>query len=217
MRFPSKAGLQRRSRAAVVAVRQKAGRVRAKAQLGRAQWPERAKVHLGCGPIHLDGWVNIDINKAVKPDVRVDLRFGFPAPASSVAFIFSEHVFEHFSLEDGSQLFADCSVALKPGGVMRIAMPDLRYIVNRYLGDWRDQAWLDEPGYEVIDTAARMLNFALRSWEHLYIYDIEDLTLRLNQAGFTAVAPREWGKSRYPELTGLEQRPDSLLIVEATK
>jgi predicted SAM-dependent methyltransferase len=161
--------------------------------------------------------VNVDIDRAVKPEVRVDLRLGFPAPPSSVAFIFSEHVFEHLTLEDGLRLFADSRLALMPGAVMRIAMPDLRYIVDRYLGDWKDQAWLQEPAYQMIDTPARMLNFSLRSWEHLYLYDLAELTLRLNKAGFTSVEPQEPGQSPHPELRGLERRPDSLLIVEATK
>jgi predicted SAM-dependent methyltransferase len=217
MRLPTKAGLRRRRRAATTSVLRKAGRSRTRAILRRAALPEGAKVHLGCGPVHLDRWVNVDIARDVKPDIRVDLRFGFPAFPSSVAFIFSEHVFEHLSLENGVQLFADCQRALLPGGVMRIAMPDLRYIVDRYLGDWKNQTWLQDPGYLMIDTPARMLNFALRSWEHLYVYDIADLTLRLNEAGFTEVAAQEWGQSEHPELRGLERRPDSMLIVEATK
>jgi len=178
--------------------------------------PEHAKVHLGCGPVHLDGWVNVDIDRGVKPDVRADLRTGFPAPPSSVAFMFSKHVLEHLTLEDGCRLFADSRHALMPGGVLRIAMPDLRYVVDRYLGNWRNHAWLQEPAYQTIDIPARMLNFALRSWEHLYVYDLAELTLRLNEAGFTAVEPQEPGQSLHPELRGLERRPDSLLIVEAT-
>lgn len=216
MRVPSKAGLRRHSRAAIHAAWQKAGRAGTRALLGRAL-PEHPKVHLGCGPVHLDGWVNVDISRAVKPDIRVDLRFGFPAPSSSVAFVFSEHVFEHLTLEDGLRLFADCRLALVPGGVMRIAMPDLRYIVNHYLGNWKEQAWLEDLAYKAIDSPARMLNFALRSWGHLYVYDIADLTLRLNRSGFTNVEPRELGQSPHPELRGLERRPDSLLVVEATK
>jgi len=216
MRIPSRAGLERRGRAAAVVLPRKVERARAKAHLGRAL-PRHAKVHLGCGPVHLEGWVNVDVNRAAKPDVRLDLRFGFPAPPSSVAFIFSEHVFEHFTLEDGIKPFADCQLALTSGPVMRIAMPDLRCVVDLYLGDWKDQPWLQEPAYEVIDTPARMLNFALRSWEHLYVYDIADLTLRLKTAGFKTVETKELGVSAYPELRCLERRPDSLLIVEATK
>ena len=216
MRIPSRAGLRHHAVAAVLTARRKAVRARIRAHL-RLAVPESAKIHLGCGPIHLEGWINVDIDRAVKPDVRVDLRAGFPAPRSSVAFIFSEHVLEHLTLEDGCRLFADCSLALMPSGVMRIAMPDLRYIVDHYLGDWSDQVWLQEPAYRMIDSPARMLNFALRSWEHLYVYDLAELTLRLNEAGFTTVQPQEPGQSSHPELRGLERRPDSLLIVEATK
>jgi predicted SAM-dependent methyltransferase len=159
--------------------------------------------------------VNVDISRAVKPDIRVDLRFGFPAPSSSVAFVFSGHVFEHLTLEHGLRLFADCRLALVPGGVMRIAMPDLRYIVD--LGNWKEQAWQEDPVYKAIDSPARMLNFALRSWEHLYVYDLADLTLSLNEVGFRAVERQELGQSSHPECRGLEHRADSLLTVEATK
>jgi predicted SAM-dependent methyltransferase len=216
MRIPSRAGFRHHALAAVISARRKIARGRARAHLSRVL-PTRARVHLGCGPIHLEGWVNVDIDRAVKPDVRADLRAGFPAPKSSVGFIFSEHVLEHLTLEDGCRLFADSSRALMPSGVMRIAMPDLRYIVDHYLGDWRDQVWLREPAYQTIDSPARMLNFALRSWEHLYVYDLAELTLRLKEAGFTTVEPHEPGQSSHPELRGLERRPDSLLIVEATK
>ena len=217
MRLPSLAGVQRHSLAAARAVQRELGRARAKAHLAHAALPENAKIHLGCGPIHLDGWVNVDISRAANPDVRLDLRFGFPAPPSSVSFIFSEHVFEHFTLEASLQLFADCQLAVVPGGVMRIAMPDLRCLVDHYLGDWKDQAWLSDPNYQMIDSPARMLNFALRSWEHLYVYDLSDLTLRLNGAGFGTVESQGFGQSEHPELRSLERRPDSLLIVEATK
>jgi predicted SAM-dependent methyltransferase len=76
---------------------------------------------------------------------------------------------------------------------------------------------VEEPVYKAIDSPARMLNFALRSWEHLYVYDLADLTLRLNEVGFRAVERQELGQSSHPELRGLEHRADSLLIVEATK
>ncbi len=217
MRLPIKAELRRRTRAVTNTAFRRVGRSRVRARLRGTVLPERAKIHLGCGPVHLESWVNVDIDRAVKPDIRVDLRLGFPAPPSSVAFVFSEHVFEHLSLEDGMQVFSDLRRALLPDGVMRIAMPDLRYVVDRYLGDWRNQAWLQDPAFGIIDTPARMLNFALRSWDHLYVYDLDDLTLRLNEAGYKEVTRQQWGQSEHAELRGLERRPDSLLIVEATK
>ncbi len=82
------------------------------------------RVHLGCGPVHLDGWLNIDIERESAADVRVDLRNGLPLPNRSVSHVFSEHVFEHLKLRDGERLLADLRDSMIPSGVLRIAMPE---------------------------------------------------------------------------------------------
>ena len=220
LRIPSRAGIKRRAGVATRTTLRALARSGASKQLSKLL-PEHAKVQLGCGEHRFHGWVNIDINLGVNPDVRLDLRAGFPAPAESVAFIFSEHVFEHLTLDEGRRVFVDCCAALEQGGVMRIAMPDLRYIVERYMagryeGEGGPEAQQDA-AYRRIDSPALLLNFALRSWGHLYLYYFDELDLRLRQAGFAAVDPQEIGKSSHPELVGLEQRGESRLIVEATK
>jgi predicted SAM-dependent methyltransferase len=175
------------------------------------------RAHLGCGPVYLDGWLNLDIERGSRADLRLDLRYGLPLPSESTSYVFSEHVFEHLELADGKQLLRDVHRSLAPSGVLRIAMPDLASLVERYKNGWRDQEWLKDPFYLKIDTAANMLNFALRSWGHLYVYDFDDLQLRLVDAGFSKVQRVEWGVSEHEELRGLERRPDSLLIVEAIR
>jgi predicted SAM-dependent methyltransferase len=220
LRVPSKAGIKRRAATTTDKTLRVLARSQARRRLGKSL-PEHAKVQLGCGEHHFDGWVNVDINSAVHPDVRLDLRAGFPAPQESVALFFSEHVFEHLTLDDGRQVFADCCAALERGGVMRIAMPDLRYLVERYIegryeGEGGPEAQLDVD-YRRIDSPALLFNFALRSWGHLYLYDFAELDLRLRQAGFAKVDPQQIGVSTHPELVGLEQRGESRLIVEATK
>lgn len=172
------------------------------------------KLHLGCGPNRFDGWVNVDM--AGNPDLRHDLRWGLPIRPGLVAFIYSEHVFEHLMLKDAVRLFVDCRKALRAGGVMRIAMPSLSHLVESYSGEWRQQAWLEDPEYSHIDTSAHMLNHAMRGWGHRYVYDAQDLTQRLENAGFIDVSTRDWGQSPHTELQGLETRPDSKLILEAT-
>jgi predicted SAM-dependent methyltransferase len=176
-----------------------------------------SRLHLGCGPNHFDGWVNIDIDPSVHPDVRLDLRLGLPVPRSVATLIYSEHVLEHFTLAEGTKILADCHSALETCGVLRVAMPDLRAVVEDYCGDWRNQTWLQDPAYRMIETPAHMLNYGLREWGHRYLYDYEDLEYRLKRAGFNQVERVSWGESDEPGLRGLEARDDSRLVVEARK
>ncbi len=173
------------------------------------------RLHLGCGPNKFPGWVNVDIEEQYEPELLHDLSEGLPQADATVDLIFSEHFFEHLTLPDGVALMAECRRVLRPGGTLRIAMPDLTTIVEAYGGDWRDQAWL--AAYPQIRTAAQMLNTGMRAWEHRYLYDLEDLTLRLTDLGFVDVRPMEWGQSDHPDLRGLETREDSRLIVEAVR
>jgi predicted SAM-dependent methyltransferase len=170
---------------------------------------------LGSGAAPLVGWINIDIQRPA--DVLLDLRFGIPLPDESVDFIYSEHLIEHLTLEDGLKHFAECRRILKSGGVLRLATPDLADLVKDYSTDWRRHDWVQWPGNEWIDSGVRMLNMAVREWGHLYMYDFDELNLRLRQTGFETVRRAELGASSHPELRSLETRADSKLIVEAQR
>ena len=174
-----------------------------------------SRLHLGCGSNRFDGWVNLDLKRYNGPDIRHDLRLGLLVRTGTLSRIYSEHVFEHLDLADAERLMRDCRAALAADGVMRVAMPDLSTLVDRYRGEWENQEWLRNGEYPHITSAAQMLNTALREWGHRYVYDVEDLRARLGDAGFGRVDQVAWGESEYRDLRGLETRPDSLLVVEA--
>lgn len=174
-----------------------------------------SRLHLGCGQNQIVGWTNIDGDDSCQPDMVLDFRRSFPFETASIDRIYSEHLFEHFTLEEGMMLLAECFRVLKPGGVMRTAMPDLQSSVIHYLNSWQDQEWVT--WFPEIDSPARALNMALRSWGHQYVYDFADFSMRLRQVGFTTVEKAKWGVSRYPDLCGLETRKESELLVEAIR
>lgn len=184
-----------RARLAVERRAKAAYRIGARAQARRTlrQLPRGASVQLGSGANPFPGWVNVDVAAVTKPDVVVDLRGGFPAPAESIARVYSEHVLEHLELYDAVKVLGDIRCALSAGGIVRIAMPDLDALIERYQSDWRDQTWLNDPSYGFIDSPAHMLNYALRSWGHKYVYSFAELELRLRQAGFTSIERAPWG------------------------
>jgi predicted SAM-dependent methyltransferase len=174
------------------------------------------RLHLGCGTVRFAEWVNVDIDGA--PDLTLDLRYGLPFPDGCVDAIHSEHMLEHLCLADGRLLLSEACRVLRPGGVVRIGVPDLAAIVRRYDSpDWRDQEWIADPNFDWIDSPVALINVAFRGWEHQYLYDERELRMRLRAAGFNEVQRVEWGKSAHPEFVGLETRPETDLIVEAVK
>lgn len=177
------------------------------------------RLHLGCGPNYLAGWVNIDLNRKLKPlDLHWDLKDGLPVRDATCELIYSEHLLEHLPVDRAVALLSECRRALVPQGVVRIAMPSLEHLVAKYASPaWRDQEWLRWPAFQFVETRAEMLNLSFRSWGHRWLYDREELHRRLVEAGFVEIADVAWGESGHEGLRGLETRRDSLLICEAAK
>jgi predicted SAM-dependent methyltransferase len=177
------------------------------------------KLHAGCGTVRLSGWVNVD-TQSFEGSVDVVWNFSHPFPAqdASCSHIYNEHLLEHLTVEQGVEFLRDCRRLLESGGVLRIAMPSLEYLVSRYFaGNWRDQAWLSYPENQSISTGAEMLNAAFRWWGHQWLYDSVELRRRLLEAGFLEVHQVPAGQSSHSDLKNLERRPDSHLVFEAIR
>lgn len=173
------------------------------------------KINIGSGKAKLQGWLNIDIEPGA--DLVLDIRKRLPFSDESVTFIYSEHILEHLTYEEGRRFLLECYRCLRKGKILRIAMPDLDEIVQKYETNWRNQDWLSWPGFQWIKTKGQMLNIAFRWWGHKYLYNEEDLRNQLDEIGFGIITRCEWNKSSRSELCNLETRKDSKLIVEAIK
>jgi predicted SAM-dependent methyltransferase len=174
------------------------------------------KLHLGCGTNRFEGWINIDCDvNAFHADLIWDLTRGLPFEDKSCALIHSEHVLEHFSVEDGLSLLRECRRVLMPGGVMRVGMPSLDVLMQQALdGSWRATN-AKIPELQGIQTRCEAVNVGMRWWGHAWLYDREELHRRLFEAGFGFVRDVELGNSVVSELRGLESRPETFLICEA--
>lgn len=178
------------------------------------------KLHIGCGKNQLDNWINLDLKKNQGiTDIVWDASEGFPfLKNESCSFIYNEHFLEHLNIQQAEVFLSECYRVLKLGGVLRIAMPSLEHIINKYCSEnWKEQDWLTWEGHEFIKTRAEMINISFRWWGHKWLYDREELHRRLREAGFEKIRDAKWGKSDAPELRNLETRKDSLLICEAEK
>jgi predicted SAM-dependent methyltransferase len=175
------------------------------------------QLHVGCGKIYLDGWINIDLDSDTA-DMKLDVTEVLPFEDSSCELIYSEHMLEHLTVEQGVAFLKECLRVLKKDGVLRIAMPSLDRLIQRSCdGTWRDAEWLSWPQYRHVTTRAQMLNMAFREWGHQWLYDREEFHRRLSEAGFEKISDCDWGISQYIKLSGRESRQDSMLIMEAQK
>lgn len=188
-------------------------------------------IHLGCGDQAFAGWLNVDLGG--RPDLVWDLRRPFVwAADATFDFAYSEHVLEHFPRATGRRIVDEIHRLLRPGGTVRIAVPDLANVIGMYV----DETFLAGPtaAADVLEptavearalfgdsfgTRGERLNVCMYGWGHAYLYDDTDLVRLLTNAGFTAVARRPHGESPHEPLRGLETRPplQSALIVEGTK
>lgn len=177
------------------------------------------KLNIGCGPVRINSWINIDSD--IIPgitDLKLDITRGLPFDDNSCSLIYHEHLLQKLPVKEGMIFLQECKRVLKEDGVMRIAMTSLDALIEKcYLGNWKDQAWLNLPRYHHIQSRAEMLNIVFRSWNNQWLYDKEELHRRLYEVGFGVVKDVDWGKSNISELVNKEKRQDSLLICEAYK
>jgi predicted SAM-dependent methyltransferase len=105
------------------------------------------RLNLGCGErVHPD-WVNIDF-VAAAPGVRAhDLRKGIPYPDESFDVVYHSHVLEHFQKKSAHGFLRECYRVLRPGGILRVALPDLEQIVRGYL-EALEKASNGSPGWD---------------------------------------------------------------------
>lgn len=139
-----------------------------------------------------NGGTTVDISHEC--DLYWDLRRGLPVDDNTVEAVYSSHLFEHLTFEQGQALMAEGLRVLRPGGSFSIAVPDARMYVKHYLGQ-RDLP-AEYFGWEAAfnnSTRIDALNYvAYMAGEHTYMFDLENLVFRLEAAGFDRVQPREF-------------------------
>jgi predicted SAM-dependent methyltransferase len=172
------------------------------------------RLHLGCSDVYLENWVNVDLaDPRHRLDLCWDLRRGIPFADGSAEAVFSEHLFEHIGFDGGLALMRECHRVLRPGGVLRITVPDLERYVRSYLGDdpLLDECRTGRP------TRAMAFEEVFFHHGHRAMYDFETLALMLRSVGFTAVEKSTFRQSRLADQPDRADRRPETLYVEAVK
>ena len=170
------------------------------------------RVHLGCGYTILPGWLNVDLVGRTPADVGLDMKKPLPFADVSVDAIFTEHMVEHLTYTESLALMRECSRVLRPGGVLRIVVPDFELYIRSYI----EKHQLAQPGLSAPLTPLLGLARIAYGSSHRSIWDAETLTALLNYAGLHG-SRRQFRESDLDPCPDTPAREFESLYVEAVK
>src|ERR1035438_624686 len=171
-------------------------------------------LNLGCGKRKLDGFINIDALPGA--DMQLDLTKPMPWGQGEIAGIYCEHFIEKMTQGQAIRMLHECRRILKPGGVIRIATPDLAQIVADYNNRYTHPENL-RLGLDWIDNPCEQLNMATHWWGNQWVYDEEELMRIGRMIGLQVKGRYKLGESPDPMFQNREHHEMSGLIVEFEK
>lgn len=179
----------------------------------------KKKLHIGCGNSLLPSWINTDIKLYSDEVLYLDMTKPFPFVDASFEYVFAEHVCEHISFDDFLSALREILRVLQPGGIFRLAMPSLDFLLDLYERPtldinsqyikWNNDTFssntVKEIQFELQDLAVITFNNFIYNWGHKFIYSTKMIENTLNMAGFKNIKKCVVGESTHKELNNLEQ------------
>jgi predicted SAM-dependent methyltransferase len=138
----------------------------------------------------------------------LDVTRRFPYPTNHFAYVYSSHMLEHLYPDEAEQCLREVWRVLQPGGIVRLALPDLDYLVRTY-NPHQPEGLLDS----LFQGRKRSTHPRARHWWH---YNIHSLGALLRSLGYVDVVRCDYRRGRCAEVEQLDNRPNSL-FVEASK
>jgi len=176
-----------------------------------------ARLHIGCGKFPRPGWINLDNKMRPGVDVVADLRADLPFPDETFDYAAAIHVLPHISLAGLVTALARIRRVLRPGGVLRLALPDLELAMAAYRR--RDPGYFAIPDAQWQSLGAKLV--AQIVWHNdlvtPFTYDLAAEALA--KASFASIARCGFRQtaSPYPAIVELDNRERESFFVEATR
>ena len=208
-------------------------------------------VNVGCGASPTPGWLNFDNSPSVKlagipllPNIlrRLGLLAGhqvefiatsrkhqvrgasatrLPLESQVAAAVYSSHMLEHLTRNDARAFLREAFRVLKPGGILRIVVPDLGKIVRDYGTDHDANRMVERTllAAEGSGVRSRLLLALVGPRNHRWMYDGTSLKALVEGEGFESVSEMRPGDTRIaePGVLDLAERADESVCVEGVR
>lgn len=205
------------------------------------------RLNLGCGSRPAAGWVNIDRSPGILLHrmprtrrvlrasgllsehhmttwpagiVRLDITKGLPFRDVSVQAIYSSHTLEHLYMNDAQILLRESFRVLQPGGVIRVALPDVEAMLRNFIrsaeqrdpdAGYRLNADLNTYPNRRPNLAGKLQALVSGQWHRWQ--PTRDLIFQfLADAGFSDASEETFREGALPDLEAVEHRQESFFI-----
>ena len=144
------------------------------------------QLHLGCGKRNLSGFYHIDLAGHPHIDYKDDIRDLYWLQDLSVDLIYASHVIEYFEKDKVVGILKEWHRVLKKGGILRLAVPDFKALVEIYLNSF-DVNLIRGPLYgEWKIPGTNQVIY------HKTVYDFSSLQKVFEDAGFINIRHWDW-------------------------
>lgn len=141
-----------------------------------------------------------------------DIVKGLPIEDDSCQGIFASHVLEHLPLSDFELALENTFSILKPGGIFRFIVPDLKKIALDYVNSTSPDASVIFMKETLLGQLNSKRNFKslIYSWfgnnQHLWMWDYSSLELYLKRVGFREIRQAYFNDSEDSRFIEVEEK-----------
>lgn len=150
----------------------------------------QVRMNLGCGPVAIPGYINVDVVEHPGVDKVFDLRdLDQHVTEDTVHEYYMRHVLEHFYPEEARSILSQMFKTLRPGGVVNVIVPNLEFHAKQLINicvcdtveNQRDHFFKSVFGWRDPKRGGN-------AWDaHHWGYDEQELRTFLIEAGFVLV------------------------------
>ena len=178
---------------------------------------EVKRLNWGCGGHTMPGWINSDQKEGPDIDLSCDIRRGLPLTDGSMDYAVSIHALPEVPYDGIIPVLRELRRVIKPGGVLRLCLPDLLKGVDAYRRG--DKDYFLVPDEDARSPGAKLVVQLIWYGYSRTLFTSDFIAEMLLKAGFSRVEHCAFGQTSGPftDIVDLDNREAESLFVEAYK
>lgn len=176
-----------------------------------------ARLNWGCGADPAPGWINADRIDKPGIDIVRDIREGLPLEDDSIDYITSQHALQEVPFPDLVPVLGELRRVLRPGGVLRLVVPDADRAIRAYLEG--DRSYFAVPDEDARTIGGKFVAHILWYSHSRVMFTFDFMEELLQRAGFQPAVRSSFREttSDFADIVELDDREEESVFVEARK